>query len=395
MTDLIELHCDESGLTGPNLLDDGQRLFTYAGANISDQEAYELLRQLRIKHMVLDDELKARDLLKSERGRALALDVLDAMEGRYSIVAYDKSVALCAKLVEHVYEPVFQTVPELLYGKNLHRFITMYCHTFLVVRDELGGEAVRQFLRFMRSYDPSVAPLLFERSGADGELEGNPFEMVTAFANGYRDIIIADGRSERDAATNPGALTLDLTGAALFSLLNHYGRHGGELAVTCDENPQLETLARTFTGGEDDPSIRRARELFSDSGPIGYALARPIIFQNSRNSPGIQVADVLAGTAGACALGNVNRRELQRHLEAIDRHIHPQSIMPDATVVDPKTRGPMVNWLVLQELGERAKRGENPFFLLRAIYAEAEAAWDRGELGPWSGAIRSGGRGGE
>jgi hypothetical protein len=380
MKNVIELHCDESGLTGPNLLDDGQRLFTYAGASISDQEAYELLGRLRRKHMVLDDELKAKDLLKSERGRALVLDLLEAMEGRYSIVAYDKAVALCAKLVEHVYEPVFQDVPDLLYGKDLHRFITMYCHTFFVVRDELGAEAVRQFLSFMRSYDPSVAPLLFERSVTDGKMRGNPFEMITAFAKGYRDIIVADGQSERDAATNPGTLTLDLTGPALFSLLNHYGRHHDELAVTCDENRQLETLVGSFTGGDDDPGIIRARELFPNAGPFGFALARPIVFQNSRGSPGIQVADVLAGTAGACGLGRVDAKNLRRHLEAVDRHIHPQSIMPDTTVVDPKTRGSMVNWLVLQGLGERARRGQNPFFLLRELYAEAEAAWDRGEL---------------
>lgn len=382
MTEIIEIYCDESGLTGRNLLDDRQRLFTYSAVRVSDAEAWELLAQLRTEHMVLDDELKAKDLLKSERGKAFILDLLVALEGRYSIVAYDKVLALCAKLVEYVYEPVFRNNLHLLYRNNLHHFIAMYCYTFFTARDDLGGDAMRQFLMFMRSYDPAVAPLLFSPQAAEDKFAGNPFDMVAAFANGYRDIIIPDNQSERDAATSPGTLTLDLTSAALFSLLCEAGEFGKRLAVTCDSNPQLATVTPSFTGGDDDPSIRRVRDLFPDSGPVGYQLARPIAFADSRNHPGLQVADLIAGAGGACGLGSVEKRGLQRHLEALNRHIHPHAIFPDFSIVQPNQREALVNWTVLFGLGERAKKGQDPLHRLSDIYKEAERAWDRGELKP-------------
>lgn len=380
MNEPLEIFCDESGQTGPNLLDPQQRLFTFAGVAMGDDEAWEIITRGRGKHRIVDDELKSTSLLKSGNGRRFVHDILEAVEGRYSVVAYDKALALCAKVFEYVYEPVFQDAPELVYAKNLHRFVAMYCFTFFVSKDEMGAEAVQQFLAFMRSYDPKVAPLLFEKAATGGDaLEGNPFEMVTAFAEGYRDIIVADNQSERDAL-RPGTLTLDLACSALFSILCHFGENGRPLAVTCDENAQLEQVAQALVGGDDDPSIRRAQRLFPDTAPKGWTLARPIAFDDSRNRPALQVADLVAGTASAVASGRVHSRELTDHLAMIDRHIHPHAMFPDYSVVRPETREAMVNWLVLRGLGERARAGENPYFLLREMYQMAEDAWDAGEL---------------
>ncbi|MFN3677995.1 MAG: DUF3800 domain-containing protein [Sphingomonas pseudosanguinis] len=384
MASPLEIFCDESGLTGPNLLDPNQRLFTYAGVAMGDGEAWALLADLRRTHSILDDELKAKDLLKTVAGKAFILDILQAIEGRYSVVAYDKATALCAKLFEYVYEPVFQDNPDLLYAKNLHRFVTMYCYTFLVVNDQLGGDAVRQFLAFMRSYDPAAAPLLFSRNQSEQSADANPFEMITSFANGYRRMIVADNQSERDAGTSPGTLTLDLTSSALFSLMCHFGAQGRPLAVTCDENPQLERGTRTLTGGQDDPGLKRARRLHPDAGQIDYTLARPIAFEDSRNRPALQVADIVAGTASSCGLGRLTERGLQEHLTAIDRHLHPHCIFPDYSVVRLTNREAMVNWVVLFGLGDRGRLGQDPYYLLEEIYEEAERAWDRGELRPAS-----------
>ncbi|KQT33683.1 hypothetical protein ASG29_06635 [Sphingomonas sp. Leaf412] len=373
------IFCDESGQTGPNLLDPQQRLFAYSGVATSDEEAWRLLAAARRDHGVLDDELKATALLKSERGRLFVRDILRAVEGRYSVVVYDKALALCAKVFEYVYEPVFQDRPELLYEKDLHRFVAMYCYTFLITRDELGEEAVRQFLAFMRTYDPAAAPLLFGDGGGGRTFDGNPFEMVTRFANGYRDAIVADNQSERDAL-RPGTLTLDLAASGLFSLLCHFGQEGRPLDVTCDEHPQLERIAPALVGGEDDPALQRARRMASGGAPLGWSLARPIDFDDSRNRPALQIADLVAGTAGAVGSGRTATRGLEEHLELIDRHLNPHAMLPDYSVVRPQLRGPMVNWVVLYGLGERASRGEDPYHLLREVYEEAERAWDAGEL---------------
>jgi len=378
MADPLQIFCDESGQTGPNLLDPQQRVFTYAGVATTDDEAWSVITSARKAHRILDDELKASALLKSDAGRALVLDILRAYEGRYTIVAYDKALALGAKVFEYVYEPVFQHQPELLYEKDLHRFVAMYCYTFLVNRDELGGEAVRQFLAFMRSYDPATAPLLFGTPDKRDLFEGNPFEMVTKFANGYRDIIVADNQSERDAL-RPGTLTLDLASSALFSVLCHFGKERRPLDVTCDEHPQLEKISETLIGGDNDPGIVRARRLNPEA-DISWTLARKVRFDESRNRPGLQVADVIAGAASTLASGRSAKRGMEAHLELVDQHINPHTMLPDFDAVRPKDRRPMVNWMILYGLGERASRGENPYLLLRELYAEAERRWDAGEM---------------
>lgn len=380
MNALLEIYCDESGLTGRNLLDNDQRLFTYAGVAVGDAEAWQLLRDLREKHMVLDDELKAKNLLKTARGAAFVLDLLQALEGRYSIVVYDKAVALCAKLVEYIYEPVFQADAAPFYARNLHRFITMYAYSFLTVGDELGHDAVRQFLAFMKSYDPAVAPLLFSHE-AEG-FAGNPFEMVTKFANGYRERIVRDNQSERDANTVPGTLTLDVSTPALFSLLCQFGESGRPLAVTCDENPQLAQVADNIIGGKDDPSIQRIREMHPSARDVGFDLARPIGFRESRDSPALQIADLIAGAAGACGSGRTAKRGLEQHLELVDKHLNPDAMLPDFSVVRASERDAMINWAVLSRLGDGAGAGVNPHFLLHSAYAEADRAWARGELRP-------------
>ncbi|WP_234422820.1 DUF3800 domain-containing protein [Sphingomonas aurantiaca] len=373
----LQIFCDESGQTGPNLLDAQQRIFTYAGVATTDDEAWSVISTARQTHGILDDELKASALLKTDAGRALVLDILRVYAGRYSIVAYDKALALSAKVFEYVYEPVFQHRPELLYAKDLHRFVAMYCYTFLINRDDLGGEAVRQFLAFMRSYDPATAPLLFGTHDERDPFEGNPFEMVTKFANGYRDVIIADNQSERDAL-RPGTLTLDLASSGLFSILCHFGKERRPLDVTCDEHPQLETISKTLVGGDDDPSIMRARRL-NPQADISWTLAGRIRFDQSRNRPGLQVADLIAGAASTLASGRTTKRGMEAHLELVDLHINPHTMMPDYDAVRQKLRGPAVNWMVLYGLGEHAGRGENPHLVLRELYAESERRWDAGE----------------
>lgn len=96
------------------------------------------------------------------------------------------------------------------------------------------------------------------------------------------------------------------------------------------------------------------------------------------------MADIVAGTASTCGLGRLTERGLEKHLTAIDRHLHPHCIFPDYSVVRLTNREAMVNWVVLFGLGDRGRLGQDPYYLLEEIYEEAERAWDRGELRPTS-----------
>lgn len=376
--DTIEIYCDESGYTGTRLLDPDQRIFSFAAVAIGDEEAGAIIEAARRRYNVVGQELKATTLLKSATGRAFALDCLTAMSARYRFVIFDKLLGLCTKLFEYIYEPVFQDDPALLYNKNLHRFVGMYCYSFFVSGDPAAAQALREFEAFMRTLDPASAPSLFD---PDYALDpDNPFEMVRRFAQGYRRIILADNLGGLAMTDDGGRWTLDLGIAALWSLLSFFGASGQPLSVVCDESQPLEAVAKQLTNEEIAGIADFTAERFGRLEKLGWRLAQPISFADSRHHPSLQLADLAAGAATACLRGDLDRRGLAGIAEALDAHQHPHSIMPDYRVVDPASREASVNWLILYGLGERAQRGEDPHFLLPELYAQAERSWDRGDF---------------
>lgn len=373
----IEVFCDESGYTGTRLLDPEQRVFSFSAVAVPDEEAWGILVDARKRHGLLGQELKSTTLLKLPAGRAFVLHVLEAIAGRYRFVIFDKLLGVCTKLFEYIYEPVFKEDPSLLYQKNLHRFVGMYCYVFFVSGDPVAERAVREFEAFMRTLDPDLAPSLFDPAQSlDPE---NPFEMVRRFAQGYRDRILSDNLEGLPAMSDGGRWTLDLGIAGLWSLLSFFGASGAPLKVICDASRPLEAAAGKLTN-EQIASIAEFTEgRFHNGEKLGWRLAQPIGFADSRDHPALQLADIVAGAATACLRGNLEARGLDAIAAALDAHQHPHSIMPDFSVVAPQSREAMVNWMILYGLGARALEGQNPYFLLPELYAEAERSWDSGE----------------
>jgi len=236
MSGILEIACDESGHTGPDLLHKGQRYFAYASVAIGDAEAYDIIQTARSAHPVQMPELKARALLGSERGRKLVATLLAAIEGRYIVSIYDKLLALCGWFFEYIYEPVYQDDPRLLYEKDFHRFVAMYTWLWMTDHQSQARTAIEQFQRYMRSRNPADAPFLFDNPRPPLTDEGteHPFESILRFAYGYRDIIIADNARMGRELPDGGRWTLDLSTAALWSHLNHWGATGTLLSVRCD-----------------------------------------------------------------------------------------------------------------------------------------------------------------
>lgn len=384
MSDILDIACDESGHTGPDLLQRDQRYFAYASTALSDAEAYDIIQKARAAHPVQMPELKARTLMGSERGRKLIAALLAAIEGRYIVSINDKLLALCGWFFEYIYEPVYQDDPRLLYQKNLHRFIAMYTWLWMTDHESQARKAIEQFQRYMRSRDPSDAPFLFDNPRPPLTLEGteHPFESILRFAYGYREIIIADNARLDKELPDRGRWTLDLSTSALWSHLNHWGAKGKLLSVRCDANKPLEANIKNFTGDESDPGIRRARENHRPE-RFGWRLLEPVAFVDSRNHPAIQLADVIAGTMVAIVASDFPA-ESQAVSEMIMRHLHPHSIMPDMDVIDPSNRSAAVNALIVYDLAQRAERQRDPYENLAELYYQAELSWVRGEFRPFA-----------
>lgn len=353
-------------------------MFAFGSVAISDAAAFEIIRKARTDHPVQMPELKASNLLASERGRKLVEALLAAVEGRYIVSVNDKLLALCGWFFEYIYEPVYQNNPKIIYEKNFHRFVAMYFYLWMTDASSEAQRAIAQFQKYMRSRDPADAPFLFDNPRPPLSDTGteHPLESVLRFAYGYRDIIIADNAQINTMTADNGRWVLDLSASALWSHLNHWGRTGKLLSVQCDASKPLEAITAKFTGDENDPAIRRARANHSPE-PLGWKLAEPVAFVDSRDHPAVQLADVIAGTAMALFANGLPGSEAIA--ESIGRHGHPHSILPDMDIIDPANRSAAVNALIVYDLAKRAERHGDPYENLEAMYHAAEVSWARGD----------------
>lgn len=378
--DVLDIAYDEAGHTGPDLLSKQQRYFGFSSVAIGDAEARAIIQKARAEHPVQMPELKASKLLASSQGRRLVSAVLAACEGRYAVNLFDKLLALCGWLFEYIYEPVLQDDPRLLYEKNLHRFVAMYAYLWMLDPESDAPTAIEQFQKYMRSRDPVDAPFLFDnpRPPLSGNGTEHPFESVLRFAYGYRDIIIADNARLDQELPERGRWTLDLSSSALWSHLNHWGRKGKLLSVRCDASKPLKAMTGAFTGDENDPGVGLARRN-GHKGPLGWKLAQPVAFVDSRNHPANQLADIIAGAAVA-VVANDFPAELKDIAQSVARHLLPDTILPDMDIVNPKNRSALVNSVILYGLATRAEEHAYPYKNLPELYHAAEVAWVRGDL---------------
>ncbi len=183
MSAILDIACDEAGHTGPDLLHPDQRMFAYGSVAITNAEAAEIIARARQDHRVQMPELKAAKLVQTSRGRNLIAALLQAVDGRYAVNVHDKLLALCGWLFEYIYEPVYQNNPELLYRKNLHRFVAMYTWMWMTDASSEARRAITEFQNYMRSRDPADAPFLFANPRTPLSSEGteHPFEVSVAF----------------------------------------------------------------------------------------------------------------------------------------------------------------------------------------------------------------------
>ncbi len=378
----LQISCDESGHTGPDLLSPDQRYFAYASVNIDDDEAWKIISRARTNNPVQMPELKAARLMKTRSGRALIRDIFKDVEGKFAINAHDKLVALCGWIFEYIYEPVYQKDPKIFYEKNFHRFVAMFCWLWFQESGSEANAAIQQFQQYMRTRDVIDAPLFFDRTWPplDKRNLRHPFECVLRFAAGYKDVISADNARLNSNTVDRGRWILDLSASALWSHLNYWGKFGEPLQVQCDVSKPLQAIVKEFGGDHSDPGIVRARQM-GRTEKLGWKLARPVDFVDSRNHPSVQIADIIGGTA-VQLFSNGLSENFDAVAAILDDGMMRDSIFPDTEVVDLSQRIPAVNYLILYDLAIRAYSQADPFEGLEETYNSAEVSWVQGEFRP-------------
>jgi hypothetical protein len=111
---VVEIACDESGFSGTNLLDAATPLFTHASVDLRQDEAVELVRELRSRLRWTDDELKSGQLLRDPRADQPLAWLLAALSGRAHVWVVDKQYFLVTRIVD-----LFLAEPSYVAGTRL------------------------------------------------------------------------------------------------------------------------------------------------------------------------------------------------------------------------------------------------------------------------------------
>jgi hypothetical protein len=360
------ISCDEAGYTGPDMLNPEQPFFSYASHDLSLVEADAVITAVRAKYRVQMPELKASKLLKSTTGRTLIADVLGRIDGRYMASLFDKRLSLMSKLFEYIYEPVLQRNNLLFYKNDLHRFVANYL--YVLTHDQPVRQLAREFEAFMRSLDPSDAPLIF---GCPAGAEPNALiGQIIRFARGYNVIIARETQHLRET-NDSGKWVLDLTATALFTQLMRWGERHPLIEVVCDDSKPLLAIGDHYHAMINRPEPTEW-VAFRDRKLRTWNMSRPLFFASSKNHAGVQLADLVAGVAVAMP-DRDGRPELQSLADRVLPHLQDTNILFSPEVMDLSLDEPPVNWFVLEELAYRADVGADPLFGMEAVYADARA----------------------
>lgn len=90
MTKDASVFFDESGYTGPDILNSQSPLFSLASVTISEQEAEKIVKSIIKSHRLQCTELKGKILCGKNPKVESILDFLAAIEGRYAISLCEK-----------------------------------------------------------------------------------------------------------------------------------------------------------------------------------------------------------------------------------------------------------------------------------------------------------------
>lgn len=346
---------DESGFTGPDLLNEQQPYFVYASHDLSKQEASEFLEQLKADFGLQGHEMKATRLKKRGDWEGLSNRICEISDQRSRVVTFNKRAALAGKFFEYFFEPILAENNLAFYRIDFPRYMMNTIHSLMMSSGADYAVLTTQMQKFMRSFDPDDAPDIF---GVAGQ---HPIEIerVLEFCSGYSAQIAATTHHLRSDNNETGKWALDLTSSALFSLLfMWWGHRHPRLRVLCDDSKPLAPVAEFFdawVGTEQSVPVTNGRT----SSELRGNLVAPLEFGSSREHPTIQMADLLAGmTADFCIRQEDAPRGIQKWVQRNRMPSH--SIEFDPELVRKGNPTVRVGREVLKELAFRADNGADP-----------------------------------
>lgn len=351
--DLLNIFCDESGFTGNKLLDAEQEVFAYAAVEISPEEAKEFVQRLRCDFRLQAPELKGSTLVSRSQGKRIVSQVLKYCEGRYLVVAHLKPYALACKFFEYIFEPAVSSFNSLLYQIDFHRFIATVLYLYFRARNRSAESVLEDFIEFAHRGDANALQRIFP-ADLSADYKADFLVAAGTFALLHQDKIKKEVTSFRE----PGVPNwiLDLTTTSLFSLLTSWGEKSAQLDVTCDDSKPIKGDIFVF-----DSMIDRKESSYvrfqNKERPFSFNLKSSLKMADSKNTPGLQIADVIASvtsTVWRSAYRGKLTDEYRAWQQLLLPHFHDDSIWPVLSYADLDNSKCFANTIVLQELIDRS-----------------------------------------
>ncbi len=152
-----------------------------------------------------------------------------------------------------------------------------------------------------------------------------------------------------------GKWILDLTDAALFALLAHWGKEHNQITAICDFSKPLQHNQEIF-----NVMINRKDRKFStmngERHPITFNLSGAIQFVDSKEVHGVQLADAIAAATVYAARSGENNHA-QKWQKLLPSFAAYGSVMPDTDCIDLNRFDAQRNAVVMLEMHSRATKG--------------------------------------
>ena len=352
------VYLDEAGFTGYCLLDPAQPMFVFAAVAMANDQAEALHSGVISRFRLSGDELKGSSLVKHGRGREAVSWLLDRSVEHSLLLVSDKKYALAGRFFDHIFEPLLVKQNSMFYAIEFHKFIAMilYCHS--IAGDPIANGLLQDFETLMRTLDPQQVDVLVahvrevDLSSALGH--------ILVFTLCEKDKIKKEIEFLRDMASGP-RWELELSATSVNFLLASWGERFEALEVHCDRSKPIQSdlssessLFNQLIGRRDKFYVRVGKQ---GRPSVIYNLATEIILEDSKKSPGIQIADVIASSV-AYALNNPKDEVSEKWLKLAEEMV-AETIVPDFKHIDLTQEGPMINSIVLVQIQERSIRGED------------------------------------
>lgn len=164
--------------------------------------------------------------------------------------------------------------------------------------------------------------------------------------------------------TKTGKWVLELTSTSLVSLLSDWGQQFYELEVFCDQSKPLQEQPEFFNamiGNTTQISINTGEQIH----PLSFNLKQPIKFINSKQYPGIQIADIFAGATKFVFQENsvmgtemVSEEIKNNWTTNVEKCCIGNSVIPDYEQLNMNKLLPQLNNLLFYELIRRTNNSQ-------------------------------------